>query len=88
MLYFCLFWFLWPCVCSQPQILWLDCHFFAFLLIQHHHVAAPSVVKRGRYPGLAIQVLPACAGDHHLLAEERALGADFLVDQVQCFVGG
>ena len=58
------------------------------LFVQHHRVATPRVVEGGRHPGLAIQVLPARAGDHHFLAKERALGADFLVDLLQCFVGG
>ena len=57
-------------------------------LIQHHRIATPGVVEGGRHSGLAIQVLPACAGDHHRLAEERALSADFLVHSLQCFVGG
>ena len=45
------------------------------------------MVERGRHPGPAVQVLPARARDHHQLAEERALGADFLVDDAQFFGG-
>ena len=58
------------------------------LFVQHHRVATSRVVEGGRHPGLAIQVPPARAGDHHFLAKERALGADFLVELLQCFVGG
>ena len=49
---------------------------------------APRMVEGGRHPGFAIHVLPACTGDHHFLAKERALGVDFLVDLLQCFVSG
>ena len=60
----------------------------AALFPQRNHIATPGVVKGGRHPSLAIQVLPACAGDHYPLAEERALNADFLVELLQCFVVG
>ena len=76
---------------TKPEVLRPERHLLglaATLLVQRHHIAALGVVEGGRHPSLAIQVLPACAGDHHFLAKERALGADFLVDLLQCFVDG
>ena len=54
-----------------------------FPAVQLHHVPTPSVVKGGRHSGPAVQVLPARASDDDPLAEERALGADFLVKVIQ-----
>ena len=74
------------------EVFWLDIEgkllFLSFPAVQLHHVPAPSVVKGGRHSGPAVQVLPARASDDDPLAEERALGADFLVELVQelgCF---
>ena len=66
-----------------PEVLWLERHRLVSLLVQRHHIATPGVVEGGRRPGLAIQVLPACAGDHHPLAEERAISEDFLANAIQ-----
>ena len=41
------------------------------------------MVEGGHRPGLAIQVPPARAGDHHLTAEVRALGVNFLLEVLQ-----
>ena len=56
------------------------------MAIQLHCVSILRVVEGGRHPGPAIQVLPASTRDHHPLAEERALGAYELVDEVQSLV--
>ena len=66
----------------------LDRDFFASLFVQRHHVASPRAVEEGHHPGLAIQGFPVRALDHHPLAKERALSADFLVESLQCAVGG
>ena len=71
------------------EVLWLELQPFLLTLIfttvQFHHVPTPSVVKGGRYSGSAVQVLPARAGDHHLLSKQRALVANFLVECGQVF---
>ena len=61
---------------------------FAFPF-QLHHVPTPGVIEGGHHSGPAVEVLPARASDNDPLAEERALGADFLVEYVQvcCCVG-
>ena len=41
------------------------------------------MVEGGRHSGPAVEVLSACAGDRYSLAEERTLGADFLVELLQ-----
>ena len=62
-------------------------HLLASLSVQRHHIATPVVVEGGRHPGLAIQVVPTCAGDLHPLANEWAFYPDFLVEPLQCFCG-
>ena len=78
-----------PLLPSQhgAEVPWLELQqlllIFTFTTVQLHHVPTPRVVKGGRHSSPAIQVLPTGAGDHHVLAEERALGADFLVKLLQ-----
>ena len=57
------------------------------LLVQHHHIATLRVVEGGHYPGLSIQVFSARAGDHHLIAEERALGVNNPLEFLQVLGG-
>ena len=72
--------------CRSGQVHRLQLQFrrftFAFA-VQLHHVPATCVVEGGRHSGPAVEVLSACAGDRYSLAEERALGADFLVESLQ-----
>ena len=75
------------------EVLWLsELELFllvlAFADVQLHHVPPPGVVEGRRDPDLAVQVLPTGACDCHVLAKERALGADFLVDLLQYFMSG
>ena len=51
--------------------------------VQLNHVPPTSVVEGGRRARLTVQILAARAGDHQLLAEEGAHGADFLLELVQ-----
>ena len=51
--------------------------------LQPYHVPTQSMVEGGRRACSTVPVLVARAGDHHLLAEEGALGADFLLESVQ-----
>ena len=67
-----------------PEVFRPERHLLASLFAHlHHHIAALCVVEGGRHPGFSIQVLPACAGDYHPLAEERALSEDFLANAIQ-----
>ena len=56
-------------------------------LVTHHQVSTPGVVEGGNRPGLAIQVPPARVGDHHLIAQERTLGMNFLLEFLQALGG-
>ena len=73
-----------PSTCARGEVLGLQLVLLGLAVaVQLHHVSSPCVVEGGRRACSTVQVLAARAGDHHLLAEEGALGADFLLESVQ-----
>ena len=73
-----------PSTCAQGEVLGLQLVLLDLAVaVQLHHVSSSGVVEGGRRACSTVQVFATRAGDHHLLAEEGALGADFLLELVQ-----